>query len=74
MLSDELAQRNIGYETGIFEEGGWENISAGRQSMQKKRRKKKELEVIVYVLCVVECDVTDACKATLTKANHGGQQ
>lgn len=40
----------------------------------KKRRKKKELEVIVYVLCVVECDVTDACKATRTKANHGGQQ
>lgn len=40
----------------------------------KKRRKKNESEVIVYVLCVVECDVTDACKATLTKANHGGQQ
>ena len=71
MLSDELAQRNIGYDTGIFEEGGWENTSAGRQSMQKKRRKKNESEVIVYVLCVVECD---ACKATRTKANHGGQQ
>ena len=40
MLLDELAQRNIGYDTGIFEEGGWENISAGRQSMQKKGAKK----------------------------------
>lgn len=35
----------------------------------KKRRKKKGSES--HVLCVVECD---ACKATLTKANHGGQQ
>lgn len=40
MLSDELAQRNIGYDTGICEEGGWENISAGGSRCKKKAQKK----------------------------------
>lgn len=55
MLSDELAQRNIGYDTGIFEEGGWENTSAGRQSMQKKKAQKKR--VGSHSLCAVRSRV-----------------